>query len=35
MDTQVVSFALPGKTAFFLLVRNLDAKGENNYAETK
>ena len=35
MDTQVVSFALPEKKAFFLLVRNLDARYENNYAETK
>lgn len=35
MDAQVVSFPLSGKRAFFLLVRNLDAKTETIYASTK
>lgn len=35
MDAQVVSFALPGKSPFFLLVSNLDAREEKNYDKTK
>ncbi len=35
MDAQVVSFRLSVKSAFFVLICNLDATAETPYATTK